>query len=691
MQPQRTPGIVTSIIRTLVIWAIEVIGLLALGGLLPGLLVGGLPTAVAVAVIGLLNGLLWPLLSHVPLRFGVLTLGIFSLVMNSVMVWLAGNLVPGFMVADIRAGIAVALGLSAITVILSSLLTIDDDQPYYRNVVRRRLKGRATPAESESPGVLFLEIDGLARPVLERAIRAGRMPTLARWLKRESHHLVSWECDLSSQTSASQAGILHGNNFDIPAYRWYDRASRQIVSSSSPAMLAQLEKRHSDGNGLLVRDGISRGNMFSGDARLVMYTISTITDVSRLYPEGFYGYFGNPYNVARTLLLFVWEVLLEIYQFARARWRQVQPRLGPDKRGGLYPLMRAVMTVLVRELNTYTLIGDMLAGAPAAYATFPGYDEVAHYSGVESDDALGVLHKLDRQFARLASAAEMAPRPYHLVVLSDHGQSGGATFKQRYDTTLEALVQALATGQHRVQGSVGTTESWSRLNALLTDIIHNEATALARPLRRLLQSRTHDGHVILGPESDLLRNAGRTLDGEAEVIVLGTGNLGLIYFTARTERMSLEEINQAFPQLVTRLAQHPGIGFVMAHSEEHGPVVIGARGVNYVVEGRVEGQNPLTRYGANAAAHLHRTDSFPAAPDILVNSFYNPDTNEVAAFEELIGCHGGLGGYQAQPFMLLPTVWQTGEEAIVGAETVYHRLKGWLDRVQRYTASASMT
>jgi putative membrane protein len=92
--------------------------------------------------------------------------------------------------------------------------------------------------------------------------------------------------------------------------------------------------------------------------------------------------------------------------------------------------MRAFTTVLMRELNLYTLLGDMFSGVPAAYATFVGYDEVAHHSGVESEDAFDVLQKLDRQIARLETAAKEAPRPYHLVVLSDHGQTGGATFNK---------------------------------------------------------------------------------------------------------------------------------------------------------------------------------------------------------------------------------------------------------------------
>ena len=86
--------------------------------------------------------------------------------------------------------------------------------------------------------------------------------------------------------------------------------------------------------------------------------------------------------------------------------------------------------------------GDRLHTA-SAYATFVGYDEVAHHSGVESDDAFDILHKLDKQLPRLESAARQAPRPYHLVVLSDHGQTGGATFKQRYGLSLEELIQEL--------------------------------------------------------------------------------------------------------------------------------------------------------------------------------------------------------------------------------------------------------
>jgi putative membrane protein len=670
--------------RILIIWGIEVLGLLFMVWLLPGVEIDNLLTAIlAVAVIGVLNALLWPLLSYLMLPFAVLTLGFFSLVLNGVLVLLAGLFVEGFEVASLWDGIFVTLGLTAINAIMSSLLTIDDDNSFYRNVVRRRMQRRKKPVETDVPGVLFLELDGLSRPVLERAMREGHMPTLAHWLESGSHRLTNWETDLSSQTSASQAGILLGNNGNIPAFRWWDRTRKQIVSSSSPQEVARLEEELSSGSGLLAQDGASRGNMFSGDAPNVMMTASTLTDLSRFHAADFQAYFANPYNFSRTLLLTIWDIILEIYQFRKARRNKVYPILDKKKRGGKYPVLRAFTTVVIRELNVYTLIGDMFAGVPSAYATFVGYDEVAHHSGVESEDAFDVLRKMDQQLARLARAAEHAPRPYHFAILSDHGQSGGATFKQRYHITLEEFVQKLATENFRVGGGADTHEDWNHVNVFLTETIQSDSAMVRRPMKRVLRNRTQDGRVDLGPEgvtqTDPTGQPDQVGHEESDLVVLASGNLGVIYSTRLDTRASLEGIETVYPGLLDGLAQHEGIGFIAVHSEVHGPVVIGAEGRYYLKDGRVEGTNPLGPFGANAAKHLIRTDGFPDAPDILVNSFYDSETNEVAAFEELIGSHGGLGGWQTQPFLLFPAGLEMDREEIIGAEELFKVLKGWVN------------
>jgi putative membrane protein len=670
-------------IRVLVIWAIQSLALIIMAWLLDSVQIDTVGTAiVAAAVIGLLNALLWPLLSYIVLPFAVLTLGLASLVMNGVIVWLAGQFVPGFHVEGLWAAIILALGLTAINTILSSLLTIDDDISWQRNVLKRRMRRQKKVVETDEPGFLFLELDGLAKPVLERAVRDGHMPTLARWLETGSHRLVGWETDMSSQTSASQAGLLHGNNHNIPAFRWYDREAKEIVASSSPKFVAALEKMLSDGNGLLVQEGASRGNLFSGDAPYVMNTASTILDRSRFHTADFQSYFLDPYNFSRTLLLAIWDIILEMWQFRKARRSNVYPISDKEKRGGIYPLMRVFMTVIMRDLNVNTLVGDIYSATPAVYATFVGYDEVAHHSGVESEDAFDILHKLDQQIARLETVARQAPRPYHLVVLSDHGQTGGATFKQRYKMTLEDLVRQLAREKFHVQGDVDVHEDWGYFNSMLTEAVQYDRGAVAKPLGRALRGRSQEGQVALGPEGVEAKEAAAEETEEwepgATIVVLASGNLGLVYGTQSDERATLEEIEQYYPGLLDGLAQHEGVGFVLVHSTAHGPVVIGSEGRNYLAEARVEGEDPLAGFGPNAAQHLQRNDGFKDAPDVYVSSFYDSENNEGAAFEEQIGFHGGLGGTQTQPFLLYPAELQLADEPLVGAAAVHRVLKGWV-------------
>ena len=137
-------------------------------------------------------------------------------------------------------------------------------------------------------------------------------------------------------------------------------------------------------------------------------------------------------------MLFFWEVLLEWTAAIRAARRDVRPR---GHRGGIYPLMRAAMCVIVRDLVVFGVLTDMMRGRPAIYATFASYDEVAHHSGLQRADTLEALRKLDQQFGNLERARRYAPRPYEIVVLSDHGQTQGATFKQRNGYGLDDLVE----------------------------------------------------------------------------------------------------------------------------------------------------------------------------------------------------------------------------------------------------------
>lgn len=657
-------------IRFGVMWAIQTIALIIMAWWMDSVSIGDGWAFLIVGLLGIVNALLWPILSYVLLPFAVLTLGIGALLMNALVVMVTAWISPNLMVEDFGSAFWLALGMAAVNVILSSLLTIDDDNSWYRNQVKRRMKRLVKPEISTVPGLFFLEIDGLSKPVLEKALEMGYMPTMKRWLEK-THTLTGWETDTSSQTSASQAGLLHGDNSNIPAFRWYDKKSKQIISSSNPKLLSAIEKERSDGKGLLAEDGASRGNLFSGDASYVLATASTLRDKSRFHTSEFQAYFANPYNMSRTLMLFFWDIFLEKWQYRKARKTEGYLVLDKQYRGGVYPLIRSAMTVVMRELNIYTLLGDLFAGRSTAFATFVGYDEIAHHSGAWDPGAFDILYKLDQQFSRLERAAMDAPRPYEFVVLSDHGQSSGATFLQRYGKTLDELVKELMKDEKQVVAYSTGDEGAQHLSVYLTDLMTNDTGIVQQIAKKTLEKQIDGEMVKMGDFGDTDEKASKLPD----LYVLASGNLGLISVTTISKRATLEEIEVMYPGLIEGLVRHEGVGFVMVKSAKRGTVVLGKSGVLELKGGKLVGTDPLKNYGLRARRHLTRTDSFINCPDILVNSMIDTK-GEGCAFEELIGFHGGLGGLQTQPFVIHPKKLTVKNE-LVGAGAVYKQMKQW--------------
>jgi uncharacterized membrane protein YvlD (DUF360 family) len=626
----------------------------------------------AAALIGLINALVWPVVIRIALPFTVLTLGLGVLALNGAVVWGVSEIEPGMKVDSLGVGIVIAFGLTVVNTAVTSLLAIDDDDFWYRNAVKRRARRMRPEGDLAVPGVYFLEIDGLAHDVLRRAIRDGNAPHLAAWLRDGSHRLLGWETDWSSQTGACQAGLLHGDNDDIPAFRWWEKDRGGPIVTNHPRDAAELERRHSNGRGLLHEDGASRANIVSGDAVHTLLTMSTVLDRNRpgRIGEDYFAYFANPYNVTRTIAMVIADVLEERRFAAQQRRQDVRPRIERDRK---YALVRAWGTVVQTDLQVQAVIADLYAGRPVGYSTFLAYDEVAHHSGVERADTLAVLRRVDRQIGRIAAAARDAPRPYRFVVLSDHGQSQGETFLDRYGISLDQLVQEACDADSVEAEDAQSNEALGYLSASLTEASGADS-AQGRAVGAAVRRRQVDGEVRLGEDQAEARE-----DEEIpELSVMASGCLGLVTFPREPGRVTLERIEARWPRLIPTLRGHPGIGFTLVRSDRHGATVLGPAGVNYLDEGRIEGEDPLAVFGPNAAKHVSRTDGFPHCPDLVVNSTYWTDLEEVAAFEELVGSHGGMGGGQSFPFAFVPAEWSPPEEPVIGAEAMHAHFRRWL-------------
>ena len=541
----------------IVSWVAAGVAFIVAAGILPGVWIDGFWGALLVAaVVAALNAVIPPVLAALRLP-ATLVLG-FLLVLfaDAGILLLTDALTDGVLRVDgFGWALLTALVVAAVSVVLAVLLGSDDMSAI--RIAQRIARRQGIIAKTDVPGIVFLEIDGLALPVLRRAMRDGNAPDDGPLAGRDTHRLAEWETDLSSQTGASQAGILLGSNEDISAFRWVEKETGTMLTCSAPPDCAEIERRHATGIGLLVDGGSSRGNLLSGEAEDVILTVSRM-DAEKKSNPGYRAFLANGDNVTRTLVLFMFEIVLEWTAALRAIRRDVRPR---GHRGGIYPLMRAALCVFVRDLIVSGVLTDMMRGRPAVYATFSSYDEVAHHSGLERADTLEALRKLDGQFAQIERACRYAPRPYEIVVLSDHGQTQGATFKQRNGYGLDELVErSLARGD--VSGIAGGDEQSSMVG-------HAFSEATGKQAKR--------------PKNDV---------SDRDVVVLGSGNLGLVYLMEERRRLTLEEIEERHPQLVPALREHPHVGWLLVRSSEHGAVALGARGAHYLNRRPRRGRGP---------------------------------------------------------------------------------------------------
>ena len=743
-QNEKHKSLFRNVIRTITLWLCEVIGFMLIVHMNIGVTITeGFSVFLLIVLLSIINSLFWPILSKLFLPFIVYTIGFGTFIINGVLLWLLSQIVPGITITGF--GIIIApLILAFISTALSLLLTLNDETSYYRSVIRNKLP-KNIKTYKKYPGIIILEIDGLSQEVLEEALDRGDMPTLKDWIESGDYEITGWETDYSSQTGASQAGILHGKNENIPAFRWVEKdRDNQIMVSVKDAAI--IEERISNGKGLLHINGASRTNLFSGDTENVLLTYSKVNEISEFYTKHWYYIFSNSTNFIRMLILFFIDMLKELYSRIKHRILNIQPRIS---RTWDYLFIRGLMNTFINEINTQTIIGDMLSGeVDVAYTTYLAYDEVAHHSGVRDEDSFGVLKNLDTEIKRVSMANNYSHRDYKIVIQSDHGQSNGATFKQRYGETFEEYVKKLLPTDMKMYSEMSSQEDrvkdslkepiedrkeyikdkTDKIKVKKDEVLHSvkdhdileqiqenkikdqkkrdelkekvkdnelidyiqENKIIGQKKRDELKEKVKDYEIIpktekINAKKDELMNYIRkhsidekewsteTAD-EAEVIVLGSGNLGLIYFTQMEEQLSYERIKDLFPDLIPGLIKHEGIGFVMVNSEELGSLVIGAEGIYYLDEDKFQGKNPLELFGENAAIPLRRSSKFYNGPDLWVNSFYDPKTNEVAAFEELIGSHGGLGGEQSHAFIMHPSEWKLSDKKILGAENLHKAL-----------------
>jgi uncharacterized membrane protein YvlD (DUF360 family) len=344
--------------RFIVIWLIDALSLSLTAWILPGIVLseyGRFPAwgiaLIAALVLGAVNLIIRPLILLVMMRRGFIILLVAGFFVNAVMLrltaaLLGGGLTVGGWLPAFIGGIVLAV----VNTLIAGVLGIDDSGSFYRAVIESQItRERERLPRDDYRGLVVLQVDGLSYHHMRDALARGYMPNVAQMIADDGYVLSRTDCGLSSQTSACQAGILYGDNYDIPAFRWFSKAENRLYVAGSDAAL--INSRYANGRGLL-RDGVSINNLLDGDARLSLLTATDLTggadEEREARARDIYLLLLNPHFLLRVVGLFIGEAALEVWQYATDVLRGVQPRL--NCLVGFYPFYRAATTVLMREV-----------------------------------------------------------------------------------------------------------------------------------------------------------------------------------------------------------------------------------------------------------------------------------------------------------------------------------------------------
>ncbi|PYN60673.1 MAG: hypothetical protein DMD92_06400 [Candidatus Rokuibacteriota bacterium] len=481
---------------------------------------------------------------------------------------------------------------------------------------------------------LVVQIDGLSRAVLEDALAAGRVPFLARLLRRGAFRLTPMSVGLPSSTPAFQLAAMYGVRPDIPGFHYHDKRRRDDVYFPRGGDAQWVERTQAGDRPGVLRDGGAYGCVFTGGA-----TDNLLTFAMLKRPTGA----GARHALSRVVVL-AWVVLkstvLSTLELARAVLRFVADPVGETERGWRWLAIKLGISVWLRELFTMVVARDLYAGVPAVWVNYLDYDVFAHAYGPRHRRALRALRRIDRSIHQLWHVLRRVPEHrYDLYVLSDHGQapctpylrlSGGRPIE-------ETLLDYFDPERGRE-----AEEPAGRARRVARGFAAFRTRRAPGLLQRFVNYLEHDFALVLGG----LRSV-REHDG---IRVVSAGPNAFVYFLERAEPLGVEWIDRRFPGAVDEIARSPGVGFVLVRSDE-GPLCVwrGKRHrLDELGDAPFAGRPDLDR----VTEGIRDLMAMPSAGDLVVYGIDAPEGN--VSYVPEIGAHAGTSHDELHTFLIHP-------------------------------------
>jgi hypothetical protein len=440
------------------------------------------------------------------------------------------------------------------------------------------------------------------------------MPFTKSLMASEGYAIHRYRCGIPSTTPFAQAGILYGDNSEIPSFRWWDREQQLAVQFGPGSTFKKVAGKYFQGCQPLTEDGACIAACYPAGAaetfgisyRDRSYRKSKTDKFSSAWTVVL-PYLANPLNVGDLLLHGAESIAQTASAFVKDRLEGRRPVVA-------YAFTDILEEMFVHHVTRYAVIRAMRKGYPSIYAGFYAFDETGHAFGPDDRYALGILKHVDKTIKRIA---EKRDGRYELVILSDHGQIDTVPFGQVSDKAFGELIAEWLPG-FRVQEMKG---------------------------------RAH------GPQED---------QATGRVNIANSGGLAHIYLADRPKRMTYSELNAQFPDLARRVAGIDAIELVMARDGREDVFLSGGQ------ELRGEAAKPLLAKFDDENilwSQLSRLNSFEASGDLIAFGAFK-DGKQVN-FEKQAGGHGSMGGEQAHPFVFAKREWQIDTTSIVGAHELH--------------------
>ncbi len=471
-------------------------------------------------------------------------------------------------------------------------------------------------------GLVIVHIDGLGYDYLKEALAQGLMPFTQQLIEREGYQPLPYRCGLPSTTPFCQAGILYGDNTNIPSFRWWDKESGLLVEFGGNSSFRHVAHKYFHGCEPLVGGGACIAACYSGGAQ---------DTFGLAYRDRREGNPADPHSGSRVLLAWLSDPrhLLDwlmhgtraVLNTSVAYW---QERLQGRSPARMYVFSDMLEEIFLHHLTRFAVRQAMREGTPIIYGGFYAYDETSHAFGPEGQYTKSMLQHIDHTILHIAAERNRpGGRAYELVVLSDHGQ-------------IETKPFVDIAGKHLADFIAG----W-----LPTYVVEEYRGKQVRPDGAI------DGHIAL----------------------TYSGGLGHLYFKDISGRLEKGEIEGRFPGLIEKLASVEGVDFVMLRDGRTDVICSREGEFRFGEDGPPAGalRDLLARFDLPdiLARQLHKLNSFERSGDIILIGRY--DGKQQVNFENQVGGHGSLGGEQLHPFILAKKEWRLDVRGVESASDVY--------------------